>query len=110
MHNASIATTENKLARREVAQGKDAQAFGTRIIDNHICNHADLRNTAKERSCLTRWYTRCQKKARRVRPPNVLRFSCRRGAPKAVKKGTISRAEGGQLQAPVGLHLVRVFA
>jgi len=35
-------------------------------------------------------------------PPNVLRFSCRRGAAKNVKIGTISRAEGGQLQAPVG--------
>jgi hypothetical protein len=35
-------------------------------------------------------------------PPNVLRFSCRRGAAKTVKIATISRAEGGQLQAPVG--------
>jgi hypothetical protein len=35
--------------------------------------------------------------------PNVLRFSCHRGAAKTVKKRTISRAEGGQLQAPVGL-------
>jgi hypothetical protein len=36
-------------------------------------------------------------------PANVLRFSCRRGAPpKSVKMHTISRAEGGQLQAPVG--------
>jgi len=32
---------------------------------------------------------------------NVSRFSCRRGAAKTVKKRTISRAEGGQLQAPV---------
>jgi hypothetical protein len=35
-------------------------------------------------------------------PPNVLRFSCRQGAANSFKKGTISRAEGGQLQAPVG--------
>ncbi len=35
-------------------------------------------------------------------PSNVLRFSCRRGAAKTVKMRTISRAEGGQLQAPVG--------
>src|SRR5436189_177659 len=35
-------------------------------------------------------------------PPTVLRFSCRRGAAKTVKIATISRAEGGQLQAPVG--------
>jgi hypothetical protein len=37
-----------------------------------------------------------------MKRPNVLRFSCRRGAAKNVKIGTISRAEGGQLQAPVG--------
>ena len=38
-------------------------------------------------------------------PPNDgLRFSCRRGAAKRVKNRTISRAEGGQLQAPVGRH------
>ena len=36
--------------------------------------------------------------------PNVLRFSCRlrRAAQDDFKKGSISRAEGGQLQAPVG--------
>jgi len=37
-------------------------------------------------------------------PPNVLRFSCRRrrAARDDFKNRTISRAEGGQLQAPVG--------
>ena len=44
--------------------------------------------------------------------PNVLRFSCRRGAlaPDYLKKGTISRAEGGQLQAPVGPRRDRALA
>jgi hypothetical protein len=39
-----------------------------------------------------------------MKRPNVLRFSCRRrrAAQDAFKKDTISRAEGGQLQAPVG--------
>jgi hypothetical protein len=36
-----------------------------------------------------------------MKQPNVLRFSCRRGVVKTIKVLTISRAEGGQLQAPV---------
>jgi len=44
-------------------------------------------------------------------PPNVLRFSCRlrRAAQHSIKKRTISRAEGGQLQAPVGRQLASAF-
>src|SRR5215217_1086455 len=42
-------------------------------------------------------------------PPNALRFSCRRGARKTVKMPTILRAEGGQLQAPVGRRAVSGF-
>jgi hypothetical protein len=44
-------------------------------------------------------------------PPNVLRFSCRRGARHGMaSKPPISRAEGGQLQAPVGPHGIGVRA
>src|SRR6266540_2406427 len=101
-HNPSIASTEKKLAGREITYGKYALTFGTRVFDYHIRNHADLRNATEDWSCLIRWYTPCPENGKPGEAAQRVGIQVPRARRNKPSKYERSRARSGQLQCRVG--------